>query len=113
MQLFPRDIFFHSSLANTLFQLGQLDRAADAEDEMARLGPSPLHFSWAVAANIIASRFKEASSWLAQAEALKFDSLGLRTQRLRLAFMEGDRSAFERIFDGEAHGPNRVVFLRE
>jgi eukaryotic-like serine/threonine-protein kinase len=113
LELFPRDVFFHRNLANTLFQLGQLNRAADAEDEMARLGPSPLHFSWAAYANIIASRFKEASSWLAQAEALKFDSLGLRTQRFRLAFIEGDRSTLERIFDGEAHGPDRVVFLRE
>jgi eukaryotic-like serine/threonine-protein kinase len=113
LELFPRDVFFHTNLANTLFQLGQLNRAADAEDETARLGPSPLHFSWAASANIIASRFKEASSWLAQAEALRFDSLGLRTQRLRLAFIEGDRSTLERIFDSEAHGPNRVVFLRE
>ena len=65
---------------------------------MARLGPSPLHFSWAVFGNIIASRFKEARSWLAQAEALKFDSLGLRIQRFRLAFMEGDRNTLDRIF---------------
>jgi tetratricopeptide (TPR) repeat protein len=113
LELFPRDIFFHRNLANTLFLLGQLNRAADAEDETARLAPSPLYFSWAAFANIIASRFKEASSWLAQAEALKFDSPGLRTQRLRLAFIEGDRSTFDRIFDDEAHGPNRVLFLRE
>ena len=32
---------------------------------------------------------------------------------MRLAFMEGDRGTLDRIFDGEAHGPNRVVFLRE
>jgi len=30
-----------------------------------------------------------------------------------LAFIEGDRSTFDRIFDAEANGPNRVVFLRE
>jgi eukaryotic-like serine/threonine-protein kinase len=113
LELFPREIFFHRNLANTLFQLGQLNRAADAEDETARLGPSPLHFSWAAFGNIIAGRFKEASSWLAQAEALKFDSPGLRTQRFRLAFIDGDRSTLDRIFDGEAHGPDRVVFLRE
>ncbi len=113
LELFPRDIFFHTNLANTLFHLGQLNRAADAEDETARLAPSPLHFSWAVSGNIIASRFNEARSWLAQAEALKFDSLELRIQRLRLAFIEGDQAALDRIFDGEAHGPNRVVFLRE
>jgi eukaryotic-like serine/threonine-protein kinase len=113
LELFPRDIFFHRNLANTLVQLGHLNRAADAEDEMARLGPSPLHFSFAALDNIIASRFKQASSWLAQADALKFDSLGLRIQKFRLAFLEGDQSTFERIFDAEANGPNRVVFLRE
>jgi tetratricopeptide (TPR) repeat protein len=63
--------------------------------------------------NINASRFNEAKSWLAQAEALNFDSLELRLERLRLAFIEGDRGALDRIFDGEAHGPNRVRFLRE
>jgi DNA-binding winged helix-turn-helix (wHTH) protein/Flp pilus assembly protein TadD len=113
LELFPREISFHRNLANTLFQLGQLNRAANEEDETARLGPSPLQFSFAAYGNIIASRFKEASSWLAQAEALKFDSPGLRTQRFRLAFLEGDRSTVDRIFDGEAHGPDRVAFLRE
>ena len=113
LELFPRDVFFHTNLADTLFKLGQLKRAADAQDETARLGPSPLYFSWAASANITASRFKEARSWLAQAEVLKFDSLELRIQRLRLAFIEGDRVALDRIFEGEAHGPNRVVFLRE
>jgi DNA-binding winged helix-turn-helix (wHTH) protein len=113
LELYPRDVFFHRNLANTLIQLGQLDRAAAAEDEMARLGPSPIHFAFAAQDDIVASRFKEASSWLAQAEALKFDNFGLRTQRLRLAFVEDDRSTLERILDGEANGPNRILFLRE
>jgi eukaryotic-like serine/threonine-protein kinase len=113
LDLFPRDVFFHTNLSETLLKLGQLKRAADAEDETARLAPSPLYFSWAAYANIIASRFKEARSWLAQAEALKFDSLGLRIQKLRLAFIEGDRGSLDRIIDGEARGPNRAAFLRE
>src|SRR5713226_8060061 len=112
LELFPRDVFFHTNLAFTLLKLGQLKRAADLQDETARLEPSPLYFSWAASANINASRFNEAKSWLAQAEALKFNSLELRIQRLRLAFIEGDRGALDRIFDGEAHGPNRVVILR-
>jgi eukaryotic-like serine/threonine-protein kinase len=45
LELFPRDIFFHTNLAHTLLTLGQLKRAADAEDETARLEPSPLYFS--------------------------------------------------------------------
>jgi eukaryotic-like serine/threonine-protein kinase len=113
LQLFPRDVFFHNNLAITLRRLGQLQRMADVEDETARLGPSPLYFSWAVAANIMASRFNQAGSWLAQAEALKFDSPWLRIDRLRLAFIEGDRPTFDRILDGEAHGPNRIEFLRQ
>jgi eukaryotic-like serine/threonine-protein kinase len=112
LELFPRDVFFHTNLADTLLRLGQLKRAADLQDEAARLEPSPFYFWAAAFANLSASRFNEARSWLAQAEALKFDSLELKTQRLRLAFIEGDRGALDWIFDGEAHGPNRVLFLR-
>jgi len=113
LELFPRDVFFHNNLAITLRRLGQLQRMADVEDETARLGPSPLYFSWAVAANITASRFNQARSWLAQAEALKFDSPWLRINRLRLAFIEGDRATLDRILDGEAQGPDRFEFLRQ
>ena len=113
LDLFPRDVFFHNNLAFALHGLGQPKRAADVEDETARLQPSPLYLSSAVFANICASRFKEAGSWLAQAEALKFDSLQLRNLRLQLAIIEGDRGAVERIFEGEGHGPNQVSFLRD
>ncbi len=113
LELFPRDVFFHNNLAYTLQRLGQPNRAADVEGETARLEPSPLYFWSAAGYNINAGRFNEARSWLAQAEALNFDSFGLRFARLRLAFIEGDRGALDRIFDGEANGPNRVVFLRE
>jgi eukaryotic-like serine/threonine-protein kinase len=90
LELFPRDVFFHTDLAHTLLKLGQLKRAADIEGETARLEPSSLYFSWAVRDNITASRFSEARAWLAQASALNFDSLELRIQRLRLAFIDGD-----------------------
>jgi eukaryotic-like serine/threonine-protein kinase len=111
LELFPRDVFFHTNLAHTLHELGQLKRAADLADEAARLEPSPLYFSWAARENISASRFNEARSWLDQAEALKFDNFELRVLRLRLAFIDADRGALDRIFDGEANGPNRVLFL--
>ena len=113
LELFPRDVFFHTNLAHTLHKLGQPKRAADLEDETARLEPSSLYFSWAARDSISANRFSEARSWLAQAEALKFDSPELRIQRLRLAFIDGDRGVLDRIFDDEAHGPDRVAFLRE
>jgi DNA-binding winged helix-turn-helix (wHTH) protein/tetratricopeptide (TPR) repeat protein len=113
LELFPRDVFFHTNLAHTLHKLGQPQRAADLADETARLEPSSLYFSWAARDNIIANRFNEARSWLAQAEALKFDSPELRIQRSRMAFVDGDRGALNRIFEDEAHGPAQVVFLRE
>jgi DNA-binding winged helix-turn-helix (wHTH) protein/Flp pilus assembly protein TadD len=113
LELFPRDVFFHTNLSTTLRRLGQLKRAADVEDETARLEPSPLYFAWAASTNISAGRFNEARSGLAQAEALKFDSLEMRIQRLRLAFIEGDRAALDRMFDGEARGPVRVVLYHE
>jgi tetratricopeptide (TPR) repeat protein len=113
LELFPRDVFIHNNLAFALRGLGQPKRAADLEDETARLNPSPLYFSSAVFVNISASRFKEAGSWLAQAEALKFDSPELKVQKSRLAFIEGDRGALGRIFEDEGHGPDRVAFLRQ
>ncbi len=113
LELFPRDVFFRTNLAHTLRKLGQPKRAADLEDETAQQEPSSLYFSWAAEWNINASRFNEARSWLAQAEVLRFDSLDLTIDKLRLAFIEGDRDALERIFHSEATGPNRVVFLRE
>src|SRR6202167_1195838 len=48
LELFPRDVFFHTNLAHTLHKLGQPKRAADLEDETARLEPSSLYFSWEI-----------------------------------------------------------------
>ncbi len=113
LELFPRDVFFHNNLGETLWKLGQLKRAADLEDETARLKPSPLYISWAAEANIDASRLNEAKSWLDQAETFKFDSLELRIQRLRLAFIQGDQGTIDRIFSSEARGASRVNLLHE
>lgn len=113
LEIFPRDAVFHNNLAHTLLALGQLTRAADVEDETARLQPSPLHFSSAAGANLNASRFKEAESWLALAEAAKIDSLNLRILRSRLAFIQGNRAGLDQAFNREAPVPDPVVILRE
>jgi DNA-binding winged helix-turn-helix (wHTH) protein len=101
LEIFPRDVSFHNNLAHTMLALGQLTRAADVEDETARMQPSPLHFSSAAGANLNASRFNEAGSWLARAEASKFDSPDLRMLRSRLAFIQGNRAALDQVFHGE------------
>ncbi len=111
LELFPRDVFLHADLGFTLGRLGQLKRAADAQDETARLDPSPLYFSWAAEANLTASRLNEAK-WLAHG-AFKFDSVEFRVQRLRLAFLEGDRATLDQIFAGEPQGDGLIPFLHE
>ena len=113
LQLFPRDVFFHHNLAYTLGRLGQPNRAAELEDETARLEPSTLYFTWAAFCDISASRFNQAQSWVAQAQASKFDSLQLSVQEYRLAFIEGDHGTLDQIFEHETHGPNRAAFLVE
>jgi len=113
LEIFPRDAAFHNNLAHTLAALGQLARAADAEDETARLQPSALHFSSAAGANLIASRFHEAESWLSRAEAAKFDSPDLKIVRARLEFIRGNRAALDQLLKGEAHVTDRVIVLRE
>jgi eukaryotic-like serine/threonine-protein kinase len=112
-KLFPRNVYFHNNLSYIAARHGQLDRAADLADETARLEPSPLYFAWAAEHNIDANRFNDAKSWLDQAKLSNFDSLDLRIQGLRLAFMERDWGAVNQIFEGETHSPNRVFFSFE
>jgi DNA-binding winged helix-turn-helix (wHTH) protein/predicted Zn-dependent protease len=113
LELFPRETAFHNNLAHTLLALGQLGRAADVEDETARLAPSALNFSSAAGVNLNASKFNEAGAWLARAEASKFDSPDLKITKARLAFIQGNRVALDQVFNGEAHVPDRVIVLRE
>jgi len=70
--------------------LGQPDRAADEADEIARLRPSSYYFGSAIQSIRFASRFSEAKSWLAKADALKLDNSVIRHERLIVAFATGD-----------------------
>jgi DNA-binding winged helix-turn-helix (wHTH) protein/predicted Zn-dependent protease len=112
LELFPRETAFHNNLAHTLLALGQLGRAAEVEDETARLAPSALNFSSAAGVNLNASKFNEAGAWLARAQASKFDSPDLKITKARLAFIQGNRVAVDQVFNGEAHVPDRVIVLR-
>jgi eukaryotic-like serine/threonine-protein kinase len=112
LALFPRDVYFHNNMANVMARLGQPNRAADLENETARLEPSPLYFSWAALVNINANRLNEARSWLDQAKASRYENRELTGQRLRITLIEGDRSTLDQIFADQAHGPDRAFFLR-
>jgi eukaryotic-like serine/threonine-protein kinase len=113
LEIFPRDPVAHRNLRDAFVHLGQPDRAADEAAENARLQPSSYYFGSAIQSIRYASRFNEAKSWLAKADALKFDSLLIRRERLIVAFATGDRGNVEKILKEEGRGGDREDFLHE
>ena len=113
LEIFPRDVFAHANLREAFVHLGQPDRAADEAAEVARLRPSSYYFGSAIQSIRFASRFNEAKSWLAKADALKFDNSLIRRERLIVAFATGDRENVEKILKEEEQGKYREDFLYE
>jgi eukaryotic-like serine/threonine-protein kinase len=113
LEIFPRDVFAHANLRAAFVNLGQPDRAADEAAEIARLRPSSYYFGSAIQSIRFASRFGEAKSWLAKADALKLDNSVIRHERLIVAFATGDRDNVERILEEQERGNYREDFLRE
>jgi DNA-binding winged helix-turn-helix (wHTH) protein len=113
LEIFPRDVFAHANLRAAFVNLGQPDRAADEADEIARLRPSSYYFGSAIQSIRFASKFSEAKSWLAKADALKLDNSVIRHERLIVAFATGDRVNVEKILKQEERGNYREDFLRE
>src|SRR4029077_20427283 len=112
LQVFPRDVFGHNNLAAAFFHLGQPDRAADESAETARLQPSSYYFGEAILTSRVASRFIEAKSWLAKADALRFDNPEIRQERLLVLFATGDRDGVEKVLaEGERGSDRRDVLL--
>ena len=113
LEIFPRDVIGHVNLREAYVHLGQPDRAADEAAEVARLRPSAYYFGSAIQSIRFASRFNEAKSWLAKADALKFDSSLIRRERLIVAFATGDRDSVEKILQREEQDKYREDFLHE
>ncbi len=113
LEIFPRDVPAHVKFRLALLHLGQPDRAADEAAEIARLEPTSRYFSAAIQSTRFASRFNEAKLWLAKADALKFDNLVIRRERLIVAFATGDRGNVEGILKEEEQGRYREDFLFE
>jgi serine/threonine protein kinase/DNA-binding winged helix-turn-helix (wHTH) protein len=113
LEIFPRDVFGHTNLRAAFVHLGQPDRAADEAAEIARLRPSSYYFGSAIQSIRFASRFNEAKSWLAKADALKLDNSLVRRERLIVAFATGDRDTVEKILKEEERGSYREDFLHE
>ncbi|MGA9630797.1 MAG: protein kinase [Candidatus Acidiferrales bacterium] len=113
LEIFPRDVLAHANLRAAFVYLGHPDRAADEAAETARLRPSAYYFGSAIQSIRLASRFSEAKSWLAEADALKFDNSLIRRERLIVAFATGDRDNVEKILAKEERGSYREDFLLE
>jgi eukaryotic-like serine/threonine-protein kinase len=113
LEIFPRDVYAHANLRAAFVYLGQPDRAADEAAETARLHPSPYYFGSAIQSIRFASRFNEAKSWLAKADALKLDSSLIRRERLIVAFATGEPANVEKILKEEELGKYREDFLHE
>jgi DNA-binding winged helix-turn-helix (wHTH) protein len=113
LEIFPRDVLAHANLRAAFVYLGQPDRAADEAAETARLQPSSYYFGSAIQSIRFASRFNEAKSWLAKADALKLDSSLIRRERLIVAFATRDRDNVEKILKEEEQGSYREDFLHE
>jgi len=112
-EIFPRDPAAHTNLRTAFIHLGQPGRAADEAAEIARLQPSSYYYGSAIQSIRYASRFNEAKSWLARADALKFDTLLIRRERLIAAFATRDRDTVEKILKDEEQGKYRGDFLHE
>src|SRR5580658_9018147 len=113
LEIFPRDVDAHAKLRAAFVHLGQPDRAADEAAEIARLRPSSYYFAAAIQSIRFASRFSEAKSWLAQADALRLDNSLIRRERLIVAFATGDRDNVEKVLKEEEQGKYREDFLDE
>src|SRR5580692_7102725 len=113
LEIFPRDVFGHANLREAFVHLGQPDRAADEAAEVVRLRPSSYYFGSAIQSIRFASRFSEAKSWLAKADALKFDNLLIRREKLIVAFATDDRDNVEKILKEDERDKYRGDFLRE
>jgi len=113
LEIFPRNVLGHANLRAAFVHLGQPDRAADEAAETARLRPSPYYFGSAIQSIRFASRFNDAKSWLAKADALKLDNSLIRRERLIVAFATGDRDSVEKILKTEEQGSYREDFLHE
>jgi eukaryotic-like serine/threonine-protein kinase len=111
VQTFPRNVTARVNLASCLAFLGQPDKAADEAREAARLGPTTYNYSEWTIHTLHAERLNEAQAALDEAAVRKFDSFGLRDERIRLAFLQNDQRAMQEQWNEGMGRPDAHRFL--
>jgi serine/threonine protein kinase/tetratricopeptide (TPR) repeat protein len=92
---FPGDFRAHNNFRVCLESIGQQDRALAEAREAARLVPSPFSYHAVIFLAIITDRLDEAEADLAEADAQKFDTEGLRYFHALVAFLRHDNSKMQ------------------
>ncbi|HKP37545.1 MAG TPA: protein kinase [Pyrinomonadaceae bacterium] len=88
---YPRDASPPNNLAVKYNEFGQFEKAMEAAREAIRLNPgSASGYSLLAAAFVGLDRFDEAKQIIAQAQAQKLESTGMRRILYRIAFVQGD-----------------------
>lgn len=111
VQTFPRNVPARLNLSSCLAFLGQPDKAAAEDREVARLQPTAYNLqAWAVT-SLHAGRLKEAQAAFDEAAALKLDSAPLRDVRIRLALVQQDEHVMAELLNGVTDKPGDYELL--
>ncbi|HTB11671.1 MAG TPA: protein kinase [Bryobacteraceae bacterium] len=115
VQRFPDNFIAHTNFSQCLSVVGQLDRSLAEARESSRLYPSPLSYANVINLELLTDRLDEAEAKFAEADAQKFDSVFLRKQRARLAFLRHDNSKMQEQWawaEGKPGADFRMLWLR-
>ncbi|HEX8894234.1 MAG TPA: protein kinase [Terriglobales bacterium] len=102
---FPRDAQARSSMAVVFADLGQTGLAAAEAREAARFRPDPYSYWMLSLYEISSDRLNEAKATLDEAQARGFDTLDLRDNRVKLAFLQNDQAALQEQWDWGSKRP--------
>jgi len=113
-QTYPRDTIAYENAALAYSELGHPDKALDLASQVHRMDPHDAYaFDNMAAAYEALNRFDEAKSIAEQAVAEKSDGFGVHYILTDLAYMRGDRAAYEHemdLFKGTSNEPFLLLF---
>ena len=107
-QTYPREWQPRSNLASlyNTFMLGQYEKAAEEAQEAIRLYPHAIPYYQLAYAFAKLNRFEEAKATFEESLARGQDSIFVRTEIYRIAFIQGDRAKMQQQIDWARGTPN-------